>query len=101
MAGHLRPGRRGPLGQIHHQTTSNIRPSSKDTRRPSPRSPREWSMPCCPGGKPEVKRHQGPITNGIKVVPSYLLKARLRSNITNWKQALIDTPDTTRPNPSF
>src|SRR6195256_60118 len=41
------------------------------------------------GGKPEVNDTKT-YNNGIKVVPSYLLKP-VAVDITNWKQALIDT----------
>jgi len=41
------------------------------------------------GGKPEVNDTKT-YNNGVKVVPSYLLKP-LPVDISNWKSALIDT----------
>jgi len=41
------------------------------------------------GGKPEINDTKT-YNNGVKVVPSYLLKP-VAVDITNWKAALIDT----------
>ena len=41
------------------------------------------------GGKPEVNDTKT-YNNGVKVVPSYLLKP-VSVDISNWKSALVDT----------
>ena len=62
---------------------SRPRPSSR-TRANWRRSPSAWSTRCCSGKKPEINDTKT-YNNGVKVVPSYLLKP-VSVDASNWKQ---------------
>ena len=50
---------------------------------------RTWSTRCWPARQPEINDTKT-YNNGVKVVPSYLLKP-VSVDASNWKQVLIDS----------
>ena len=71
-AGRHRPGRGNAVGQVDPTQASRPPPCSR-TRASSPRSRSAWSTRCSRGKQPEVNDTKT-YNNGVKVVPSYLLK---------------------------
>ena len=67
---------------------SSIRPSSR-TPATSPRSPSTWSTPRSAARKSTVNDTKT-YNNGVKVVPSYLLKPVVVDK-TNWEKVLVDS----------